>query len=455
MSEKLNRVDQVRKKYRLSETANVEFEQDGKPLGPGPVMAEETLQKFIDADPSGNNKYLEWMIFQAGGGQDAMEKSLALWDGEGPSDKNSLCSQCREDFIDECIKGFVEENGTKHPPVSRQQAEKQWEVWKERGRFEFVMGDQDVCFEDGFGFYRAWPGKNGIYQKVANAVQIWDQGIPKFRATNERMDRYETLLKKASSAWSVEEAKFVADYKENPVAARIELDIYKGWQPSEMGQPKAAYKNLEDLLAAVSDLRRAQVLRDARHEIVYEDEIVKAVAPLTIGASVKFGSVKWCTSTRTEFDRVFDPRQQGTNNWKNYTSKGVLVFLNFKCPMPEWTSKIALYVELEKLKTLRDPWSAVNFIDVKNESGGVKLEQIYDKIRDEHQARYSHDGDTPDESALRWNNRTPGTRAWNNREFGVNVMVSIQKALNAMAQWGRTFDHSKIAVDPIADLAQG
>ena len=74
-------------------------------------MSEDTLRKFMDSDPSGNFKYLDWMLFQAGGGQDAMLRSLQMWDGESAADLTSLRNQCRTDFIEDQIKGGVDALG--------------------------------------------------------------------------------------------------------------------------------------------------------------------------------------------------------------------------------------------------------------------------------------------------------------------------------------------------------
>jgi hypothetical protein len=323
----------ARKKYRIDDKTTIEMAGMDKPLGPGPLMDPATFQKFLDLDPSKDHKYLDWMLFQAGGGQELMEKSLSLWDGDGPSDSQSLKNQCKEDFVEERMRGYTDEHGKKHHPVTRQTAEDQWKEWEPRCQFEFVMGDQDVAFEDGFGLFRFWPGKDSIYQKVVNAVRMFHAGLPRLAANNMKYLRAEAIKAKTNTgSWTQDEVKFMQKYEKCPVSGLVELDIYKGWKPASYSQSQAVYKNLEDLLLAVGDLRKMRVLSDMRAEIVYEDEIVCAVAPFTVGASLRYGSLKWCTSNKTDFERSFDARTLPAHNWKTYSAKGPLIYLTFKVP---------------------------------------------------------------------------------------------------------------------------
>lgn len=298
MSERQNRVEFVVQKYRLAEMTFIDMEEDGKKLGQGKLMDDAALQRFLDGGPSGTFKYLDWILFQAGGGQEAMEKSLQLWEGENETDPNSLRNQCRMDFIEEQVKGFIDEQGVRHPAVERGAAEANWKAWQERCKFEFVMGDQDVSKEDGFGFYRHWPGKNESYQKIVNTINLWHIAQPKLLAQNQRWERYQRLLKDAGGdltknkflgTWTPDEIAFMKKCQENPPAQAVVLDIYSGWKPKEHSQAGAVYKTLNDLLRTLADVRKMQILRDVRFESIYEDDRVSVLCPLTIGASIKFG----------------------------------------------------------------------------------------------------------------------------------------------------------------------
>ena len=472
MSERMNRVDFVVQKYRLDENTVIQDEtMTGTKLGVGKVMASETLQFFIDADPSGNCKYLDWMIFQAGGGQEMMEKSLQLWHGNNESDPNSLRSQCHSDFLAEQVNGYEDEGGTYHSAVSTEEAELAWKATEERCKFQFVMGDQDVAIEEGFGFFRFWPGKNGIYPKIVNAVKLWHMAQPKLVAQNQRFERYRRLnavlgegREKRNVVWSKDDWAFMERRKEQPPAAAV-LDIYSGWKPKEYSQAGAVYKSLNDLLRALADVRKLQILRDVRFEKVYEDAYVLAVCPLTIGASIKFGIGKWCVCNRTEFDRSFDNRVGGTEgNWQRYNKTGPLVFLSWKVPMPAWLHKIAIHINREKLAKLTGNWNDVNWIDCRNNSSSTSYAEIIERIErgatnpwepQQPKGTVINDeainGVSSDERFYKWGGRSAG-RAWTDSAEGELVLHSLAVCLSYTRTWAANFDPERVVLDYVTDL---
>src|SRR6266550_2304019 len=136
---RLSRVEFVRRKYRLGDMVDIDYHS----LGRGPVMDEACFHKFIDGDPSPNHKYLDWMLFQAGGGQDKMARSLALWSGKNAADPESLRNQCHHDFLDHrtCPAGYIDEEDKElHKTMTKPEAEAAWSKAEERIRFEFIMG---------------------------------------------------------------------------------------------------------------------------------------------------------------------------------------------------------------------------------------------------------------------------------------------------------------------------
>lgn len=476
MSEKLSRVEFAVKKYRLAENTFIEMEVNQRQLGEGRVMSEDCLKRFIAQDPSGNNKYLDWMLFQAGGGQETMARSLGLWHGDGPADERALLNQCRQEWVEEQVKGGPDEGGTHRPPIKKDEAEKAWtrDGWDVRSMREFIMGDQDVAYEDGFGFYRDWPGKDNIYSRLISIITFWHQGLPRLKAQNEKAARYKSLEARPTVSISAEDANFMAKCRaENFKPMFVELDIYKGWQPSEYSQPKAHYKDLKDILSAISSLRKQQVLNDIRHIKVYEDDIVVAVCPLTVGASIRFGSMKWCTANKTEFDRNFDGRHPIAHSWKTYASQGPLIYARFKVPMPEYMSMLALHIDAGSLMRLTPPWESGfrSFVDLKNANGGVTYASIMQRIRNEHLLRYDPsdsilarrrpsgvgvlaappEGEPgEDERTLRWGGRDPG-HAWTTRDAGERVAESFDRLLNGVKLWAKTFTMSSTVLEPEAD----
>ena len=455
MRDRLNRVEFVVQKYRLAEQVFVEAKLNGEALGWGRVMAEDTLQKFIDGDPSGNAKYLDWMLFQAGGGQTAMENALGRWNGWGTvirngcsmSDPKSLRNQCRAECIDERVRGYADELGVCHSPVSSAEAEDHWKKLESRSMFEFIMGDQDVVMSGSYGFYRHWPGKDGVYSKIVNAVKLWHMAQPKLLAQNQRYRRL-TMLKMHPTCWYTNaDATFMREYRETrPVG--VELDLYAGWKPKEYSQKAARYKTLDDLLHSLAGERRMQVLRDIRFELIYEDFAVKVLCPLTIGASIKFGIDKWCISNRTEFDSTFGALEC---NWKRYNKTGPVVFLIWKRSMPVWLHRMAIHIDMAQ-----PAWSVTkdtaHWVDCQNRQIAISYQEILHRIQDEHlgipepPARRG----TEDDAYSYWGGREPGL-AWKDAETGRDVIASLTEAFDAVKKWARTFQLNRIVLDYAAD----
>ena len=87
--------DQLKIKYRLDAPTNISVMGSvpgaamgtaQKPLGWGPVLSPEVFTYFAGLDDTEDKRYLDWMLFQAGGGAKAMEKSVATW-GDGTPEK--------------------------------------------------------------------------------------------------------------------------------------------------------------------------------------------------------------------------------------------------------------------------------------------------------------------------------------------------------------------------------
>lgn len=447
-----NRYDSVVKKYRLFELTFIDAEVNGKKVGQGKLMSPETLQQFVDGDPSGNCKYLDWMLFMAGGGQEAMEKALQLWQGESADDPNSLRNLCQKDFITEQVQGYTDEGGVYRPPVTKEQAQAAWEACEERTKFEFLMGDQDVAMEDGYGFYRDWPGKDRHYEKILNAVRLWHNAQPKLLARNQQFARAGRLRSVTRAQWTDDDISFMAKFSENPIQEAIELDIYSGWKPGEYSQAGARYKTVAALLGQMSDIRKMQILKDDRHQVIFEDAIVRVICPLTMGASLKFGCSKWCISNRSDFDRSFDNKSPSNGHWKSYGDKGPLVFMCFKVPMPAWCHKVAIHIGKEELCHLDRKLYELPWFDTQNSPGGsVRCADFLKRVETEYMRSYTDVRQlNQDDMALAMGGR-PAERAWNKPEGSHDILASIGQALDAVGRWGKTFDQRRLVVDYLSD----
>src|SRR5260221_8860644 len=104
----------------------------GKPLGPGPLLDQAVIDKFLAADQSANKKYFDWMLYQAGGGQEGETNSLAALE------------ESKEFWIDQRTNGYTDENGDEHPPVNQEDAEAAWEASLPALKKEIMICDQDI-----------------------------------------------------------------------------------------------------------------------------------------------------------------------------------------------------------------------------------------------------------------------------------------------------------------------
>lgn len=80
------KIKQIKDKYRLDAVVNLLAEgPGGSPLGRGPLLDSTAFDKFSELDTTTTKPYLDWMLFQAAGGEKAFENSRKRWgDGSNP-----------------------------------------------------------------------------------------------------------------------------------------------------------------------------------------------------------------------------------------------------------------------------------------------------------------------------------------------------------------------------------
>jgi hypothetical protein len=80
---KLDILAQLKKKYRLDDEVQlVKPDASGNKPGWGPLMNPQVFDKLASVDPTDDKRFLDWMLFQAGGAAPAFKLSLEMW-GEG------------------------------------------------------------------------------------------------------------------------------------------------------------------------------------------------------------------------------------------------------------------------------------------------------------------------------------------------------------------------------------
>ena len=82
----------------------------GKPLGEGPIMDPDVIDKLLKADHSPDKHWLDWIFFQAGGGEKAQQM------------REAALQQIKDRFIDERANGFQHPDTHDYvPQVSREE----------------------------------------------------------------------------------------------------------------------------------------------------------------------------------------------------------------------------------------------------------------------------------------------------------------------------------------------
>lgn len=269
----MGRIKDVIEKYGLRDSTNVRGV-------PGQKMDEECIQAFVEGDPSGTGKYLDWMFFQAGGGKERYDKSVAQWE-KGDHGEQPIRDTLRKQYVEEAVAGYKNEKGEYVPPVTEEEAIRKWvEEDEQRFRNYHIHGDEEYTLT-GFGFARSWPGNNALYEQIVQAVQ--------------RFHRYQAKLK------SMEKS--------------TDLSV-------------ANYPNLRNLQEALADITFLEIKDHLDHDIVFEDENLLVVCPYNIGSSMKFGHIKWCSANESMFKQAV--AGAGPNRWKEYAKDAALYYCRFK-----------------------------------------------------------------------------------------------------------------------------
>lgn len=274
---------------RKSRSAN------GEPLGRGLLLSMQALNAFVNVDKTEDKRWLDWMLFQVGGGKEGQRRS------------EQAIESTRDRFIDERVRGFRDQSGTFHDPVSEVDAKARWERNRDRFVEVLTIGDQDMLEKlQVFGFHRNWPGPGGVYERAVNTVAKAQRMRRKFLAMNKF---YQIEGKKDRLVGTVPEDFATVDLLE------------------------AAIKKVDKFF--VTRLAR----KDNRVDFIMDNEDVTVLAPLTYAAAVRYGWDAWPWAVQNTFeDRLEEKGNDWNDPWLKVTKneKQVIVYITFKCAMPSW-----------------------------------------------------------------------------------------------------------------------
>lgn len=383
----------------------------GEPIGRGPIMQEDVLQRIIDADKSTYKEWVPWMLHIAGGGDDAKRRS------------SEALNQIKERFIDERMRGYRDKSGAYHDPVGEREAKAQWDAFHARCKEILDVGDQDMVEKlSVFGWFQNWPGRDRIYERLVNAVNKFFAVRKKIAAMNNYLEKDGQTAKTVSLAPSG----------------------YAGVDSLE-----SALKRVERFYAS------RQARRDVRADTIYDDENVEAIVPLTYAAAVKYGSDAWAFSNREKFEKGLEGTMSSwEDTWRGTTGREhkVFVFLRFKTPMPSWISTAEgdktnpfkryyltdLALELDPVQLKGFNPDTVKLYDEENKTN-LTLNDIKNMVRDEAQREY--DPEEEEMPIMR------GPRVYQTQEEAEAVVKSLERALDAVKDWARTFRIQKVVSD--------
>lgn len=385
-------------------------------LGEGPLIALDALQRIMaaaaEANKAGNDtgkgaavKWLDWMFFHMGGGREAQNRSKQAMD------------QVKERFIDERVRGYRDTNGVMHKPVPQEQAAARWDASTDRFCEVLKIGDQDMVDKlQVFGFYRNWPGQNRIFEKCCNAVTRFLRLVRKTKLMN----------------------KFYEQQNQGDKIISFLPETY-----GSIDQLDQASQRVERFFAS----RRAR--QDVRVSMIYDDDYVTALCPLTYAAAVKYGWDAWQWANRGTFEERLEGKGTDWNDpWTRSMKESVFVYIMFKVPMPSWVAyesntfkrhtlqNLAVVIPKGELRNINP--ETVKLFDEENKST-LTFEEMEKNIREEAVREYN-----PEEEEFPIHR---GPRVYQNNDEAEQVVTHLNHCLDAIAEWAATFDPKKITVE--------
>jgi hypothetical protein len=384
-------------------------DSEGKILGDGPLLAQDVIQRFVNACTVGNKVdcgWLDWILFQVGGGQEAMRRATQAMEA------------VKERFLDERMRGFRDTKGQYHGPMTREAAEAKWKGSDPRFQEVLCVCDQDMAEKlQAFGFHRHWPGPNELYKKAAETVRKFldfDSNIADMNAFLRKNEQKDKII------------------------------------PTDT----KSYNTVDTLVQAITKIERFFNSRAAREDIriepIYRDEVVDVFCTLTYAAAVRYGWHSWSFSDRGIFEQCLEGTQSWNDPWRKLTGNDqkVPICFNFKVPMPSWIAYesnrferitlhniVALIPQARLTKRLTP--EATEFMDEENRK--VTLESICDKIRDE--VTRSCSPEEEEYPIMR------GPRVFETSEQAEAVIAAFEKAWEHVVQWAEKFSPKQIVVD--------
>lgn len=368
---------------------------------PAPLMLLETVERLVAIDTTPDQHWLDWIFFQAGGGHDAVRA------------RERAFERIHTRFFEERRHGFTHPETHEYvAPMSEEVIEQRWA--RREAAFhdllDVVDGDKIEMFDGTFGYERDWPGYRGIYDKVEKALTVFLNLLP----------------------------------QAEEVGAAAPDD------PNE-------YRGLGELQRASRKMGRAVASKDVRYSghpsrqdnLIYDDDYLTVMAPLTYATSVRYGHANWDISDPEKFQQLIGSNEARNYEWRDYTKTVVPVFINFKVPMPSRVTRtlksvsqpsltnLVLELHRDHLRDLGHPndWMVMDEGKQKMSIGDLKGAILLEPTKPE---------DPPEEVFA-----TP-PKIKSRREAN-DIIQHLDAALKAVAEWAAQFDASQVVSNAFGD----
>lgn len=342
-------------KNQHKETANAKkVRQSSQQAAPSPkltpILDPDVITKFASLDTTKNKRLLDWMLFAAGGGENARRASEKVFE------------QSHQWVVDNRMKGFGRDHDPDEgvedviKPMSKEEAEADWD---QNSREEFYVdcfyADEDFAADPTypvFGYFQTWPGRDGVYQKV-------ESGVNQFLAI-------------------VGNKKLLADYNKFNAKTPFQTNLW-----NEDGSPR--FKDIDALITACGEFKASFARRRGEQNVqfigrdpenpkggfvrgsdtkLYSDDYVDVFVPATAAASMKTGAPNWCVANKSRWEEYFRTRSKSSLNWGGYTERGPFVYWHVKVPVKDkHLQKIAGHMKASSPDRVPE---AVEFWDIQN-----------------------------------------------------------------------------------------
>lgn len=384
-------------------------DSEGRILGEGYMVNLDVIEKLIEADTSPDGEWLDWMLFQCGGGQEGQRRSTQSFE------------QTMDRFIDERVRGYRDTSGKYHPPVSKAEAEEKWNAARGMFRDVLMCGDQDTVERlHVFGFHRNWPGPNNWYAHACDSVSEFLSLAPKTKEMNAFM-------------------------------------LKNGAQAKVIKMKATAYSDFASLDNAIKRVKRFYASKAAREDIrlekIYEDDFLEITCPLTYAAAVKYGWDGWNFASV----ETFETQLEGDGNnfqdyWRNMTGKdgNVIVYIQFHVPVPSWVSfvkgkferytmqNLALLLDKKQLKMPAAQFYGVPTLDEESRQK-YTLSQFRELIEMEPSRVFKPESE---EYPV-----VTGPSIYETQAEADEIVRHLGLGLRALQKWAETFDPKTIVSD--------